>query len=243
MNPLPSIQLKRGQITDLTYTDFAEVTYGRSFSESQAVTTFGTMEHDLFETATRESIEHVRVNYPAGWLAFDELLEQRTFTLALYHVQLTDYPPGSFVRSLQEIRDIRVARELLDQQQLLHHTYNSDFFQDASQFDTDTYLADIQHAIDTDQGATYGFFDGEKLIGFISVELQGSSLYIVELYVDSTFRGKSVGRMLMQAAFHFARLKNCISVTTSLAVQNTGGRNFYEKLGFTIEWRTRYKNV
>lgn len=244
MHPLPSIQLKRGQITDLTYNDFAEVTYGRTFSETQALATFEEMERALFDTAARESVHHVRVNYPSSWSVFDHLLEQREFTHALNHLQLTGYPPGSFVRSLKEIRDIRLVRDLLDQQQALHHTYNSDFFQDASNFDADAYLADIQRTIDTDQGTAYGFFDKDRLVGFISVELQeNNSLYVVELYVDSTFRGKSLGRMLMQAAFHYARLKNCISVTTSLAIQNQGGRAFYEKLGFSLEWKTRYKNV
>ncbi len=243
MTPLPSIQLKRGQITDLTYTDFVEVTYSQAFSETQAAETFEEMEQRLFETAKKESVEHVRVNYPAAWGKFDALLDKQAFIPALYHVQMTDYPPGSFVRSLQEISDIRTVRTLLDQQQLLHHTYNSDFFQDAAHFDADAYLTDIQHSIDTDQGASYGFFDGSSLVGFIAVEIQDTALNIVELYVDPTFRGKSVGRMLMQAAFHFARLKNCISVTTSLAVQNTGALSFYEKLGFSVEWKTRYKNV
>lgn len=240
---LPDIQLKKGQITDLTYTDFAEVTYGTTFKEYLAISTFPEMEERLRRAASQASIKHIRVNFPSNWEDFDAFLEQNGYDLGLYHIQNFQYPPGSFVRSLQQIHDIRVVLPLLHAQQELHHRLNSVFFQKPDVFDADMYLKDIQKTLDADQGAAYGFFEGDRLAGFVSTEIQGNSLYIVELYVDPTFRGRSLGRMLMQAAFHYARLKNCASVMTSLAVQNEGAVAFYDKLGFVREWTTRYKNV
>ena len=105
------------------------------------------------------------------------------------------------------------------------------------------YLKDLESAIACDTGAVYGYYEEDHLVGYIGLEMQGELLYIEELFVDPAYRGKHLGRTLMQAAFYFARLRNCRAVTSSLAPQNEGAMHFYEKCGFTVEWVTRYRNV
>lgn len=234
---------KRNQLTDLRYGDFIEVTYGRSLDEAAAVAGFHDAEKNLLDLVKREQLHHLRIHYPVTWVAFDSLLRERGFALGLFHVHIVDYPPGSLAPKLREIRDLTMLHPLLGEQQKLHHEFNPDFFEAPAKFNMNGYLEDLSDAIVHDTGAVYGYYEESRLVGYIGLEMQGELLYIEELFVDPAYRGKYLGRTLMQAAFYFARLQNCRAVTTSLAPQNEGAVTFYEKCGFTVEWVTRYRNL
>ncbi len=235
--------IKRNQITDLKYADFVEVTYGYAAGEAAVVSQFDVIEKELLLMLHKEDLHHLRIHYPPMWLAFDELLGHRGFSLGLCHIHILLYPPGSLAPKLREIHDLTQLHPLLGEQQKLHYHLNPDFFQEPAQFHMNAYLKDLERAIADDTGAVYGYYEEDRLVGYIGLEMQGELLYIEELFVDPAYREKQLGRTLMQAAFYFARLRNCRAVTTSLACQNTGAMQFYEKCGFTAEWTTKYRNV
>lgn len=56
--------------------------------------------------------------------------------------------------------------------------------------------------------------------------------YIEDLYVEESFRGKSFGTKLMQAALEEARRKNCYKVIATSRYEREKVHEFYRKLGF-----------
>lgn len=57
-------------------------------------------------------------------------------------------------------------------------------------------------------------------------------LDLASLYVAPAWRGRGVGRALVEAVLHHARDVDCSRVTVATAAQNARSRAFYERLGF-----------
>src|SRR5256885_7453194 len=58
-----------------------------------------------------------------------------------------------------------------------------------------------------------------------------ATLYIKELYVGETVRGRGIGEALMRAAARKAVAHDCTSIKWQVADWNTRARAFYERLG------------
>ena len=63
-------------------------------------------------------------------------------------------------------------------------------------------------------------------------------LYIDDLCVDETQRGKGIGRMLFAHACAYAREQGCYNITLNVWAGNDSARRFYENLGMKEQKRT-----
>jgi len=66
----------------------------------------------------------------------------------------------------------------------------------------------------------------------------GKSLYLDDLYVKKAYRGKGIGKKLLEKLFHIARENKCKRVRWQVLDWNQPAIDFYEKLGATLdgEW-------
>ncbi len=79
----------------------------------------------------------------------------------------------------------------------------------------------------------FGVFDGEELIAcLVIVPLESGKVQLKQMTVDEAFRGKGIGRLLME------RVEECLVVSgvgeIRLHARETA-LGFYEQLGFVIE--------
>ena len=80
-------------------------------------------------------------------------------------------------------------------------------------------------------------WDGEQLAGLAAYSFLWpavgltSSLYLKELYVADRYRGRGIGRLLMQGLFEAAAKRGCSRVEWTTDQENTGAQAFYERLG------------
>ena len=63
----------------------------------------------------------------------------------------------------------------------------------------------------------------------------GKSLYMDDLYVKDTFRGKGIGSSLINAVINFARKEDCHKLRWQVSGWNKPAIEFYKKLGATID--------
>ncbi|MDH2997024.1 diamine acetyltransferase [Pasteurellaceae bacterium LFhippo2] len=79
--------------------------------------------------------------------------------------------------------------------------------------------------------------ENDKIIGivvyyFLPFTAQNRpAIYLKELYVDSNYRGKSIGKMLMNALKEQAIQHNCLQIKWTVAPWNEAGKEFYHQLG------------
>ena len=64
------------------------------------------------------------------------------------------------------------------------------------------------------------------------------TLYIDDLCVDASARGRQIGRALCERVLAFARERNCYHVTLNVWEGNAAARAFYDALGFRPEKTT-----
>ncbi|MGN1052638.1 MAG: GNAT family N-acetyltransferase [Candidatus Scatosoma sp.] len=68
------------------------------------------------------------------------------------------------------------------------------------------------------------------------------TLFIDDLCVDETCRGKRVGRALYEFALRYAEEQGCYNVTLNVWEGNDGARAFYEKMGMRVQ-ETRMETI
>ena len=66
-----------------------------------------------------------------------------------------------------------------------------------------------------------------------AVLLPVKTLYIDDLCVDSSYRGKKIGTALFEAVKSFAKAEKCHNITLNVWACNTAALKFYESLGMT----------
>lgn len=71
--------------------------------------------------------------------------------------------------------------------------------------------------------------------GLITLGITGDSGSIGLLAVDQDYRGKSIGRKLVQAAFKYFEENKVKTVEVVTQAENKGACNFYESMGFAIK--------
>ncbi len=70
--------------------------------------------------------------------------------------------------------------------------------------------------------------------GVITVRLFWGQLYIAYLFVEKAYRGQRIGEALMTHALEFGKSKGC--TFAFLQTMSFQAPNFYEKLGFKIDF-------
>ena len=137
-----------------------------------------------------------------------------------------------------EEKDIPAILELLVQVNMVHHEGRPDLFKGP----TTKYTADELKGILTnpetpvfvceDENGTvqgHGFCIMQHAGGQLMVE--HDTLYIDDICVRDTARGKGVGRALYTHILDYAKKLGCYNVTLNVWSCNPGAMIFYEKLG------------
>ena len=137
-----------------------------------------------------------------------------------------------------EIRDIPGMIDLLQQVGEVHHQIRPDLFRSGAQKYDEAALEALLK--DPDRPILCAVEDG-KLLGYCFCILQITKddpvlcdrkvLYIDDLCVDETMRGKGVAKVLYEKTLAYARSLHCHAVTLNVWCGNTGAMKFYEKCG------------
>ena len=142
------------------------------------------------------------------------------------------------VRMAQE-KDIERIHSLLAQVAMVHHKGRPDLFKPGKSKYTDEELKDLLQdsnrpilaAVDDNdcmQGYAFCIFQQYKDHNIIT---DIKTLYIDDLCVDETMRGKHIGKLLYNAALDYAREHGCYNLTLNVWSCNESAMKFYESCG------------
>ena len=137
--------------------------------------------------------------------------------------------------------DIPALMALLVQVNMVHHNGRPDLFKGP----TTKYTADELSAILADDSApVFVCVDEAGRVlghGFCMLLHSGGqlmeehdTLYIDDICVDESARGRGVGRALYDHILAFARENHCYNVTLNVWKGNDAAEAFYQKMGFTV---------
>ena len=142
------------------------------------------------------------------------------------------------VRMAQE-KDIERIHSLLAQVAMVHHKGRPDLFKAGKSKYTDEELKVLLR--DTSRPILAAVDENDCMQGYAFCIFQQyndhnimtdiKTLYIDDLCVEETQRGKHIGRELYQEVLAFARANGCYNVTLNVWSCNEAARKFYENLG------------
>ena len=137
-----------------------------------------------------------------------------------------------------EKRDIPRMMALLGQVNLVHHQGRPDIFKLGTKYSADELeeiLTDESRPIlvsvdERDEVQGYAFCIYQQHVGS-RLLTDVKTLYIDDLCVDESLRGKHVGRSLYEAARALARETGCYNLTLTVWSCNESAMRFYEACG------------
>lgn len=138
--------------------------------------------------------------------------------------------------------DIAALGKLLLQVHKVHSDARPDIFVSGSKKYDDTQLRHILNDryrpifVAEDNGCVVGyvfcvFIDNGNEPSHTNIK----TLYIDDLCVDESCRGKGVGKLLYDHALKFAKGNGCYNVTLNVWADNKNAVSFYEKIGMKIQ--------
>ena len=142
------------------------------------------------------------------------------------------------VRMAQE-KDIERIHSLLAQVAMVHHKGRPDLFKPGKSKYTDEELKDLLQ--DSNRPILAAVDDNDCMQGYAFCMFQQykdhnimtdiKTLYIDDLCVDETMRGKHIGKLLYNAALDYAREHGCYNLTLNVWSCNESAMKFYESCG------------
>ncbi|MBQ6889278.1 MAG: GNAT family N-acetyltransferase [Lachnospiraceae bacterium] len=138
-----------------------------------------------------------------------------------------------------EAKDMEGINRLLLQVCLVHHNGRPDLFKYGAKKYTDEELTEIIH---NDKTPIFVAVDEkEEVLGYAFCIFQQhinnniltdiKTLYIDDLCVNETMRGKHIGKSIYEKVLEFAKESGCYNVTLNVWSLNEGAMKFYEKCG------------
>lgn len=138
-----------------------------------------------------------------------------------------------------EEKDMDGLNRLLLQVCLVHHNGRPDLFKYGAKKYTDEQLKEIIH---NDKTPIFVAVDEkEEVLGYAFCIFQQhidnniltdiKTLYIDDLCVDETIRGKHIGKSLYEHVVAYAKESGCYNVTLNVWTLNESAMKFYEKCG------------
>ena len=139
------------------------------------------------------------------------------------------------------VDDIPQLLNLLHQVEGVHHAIRPDLFRDGGEkYEPETLkelLGDAKRPVlaAEEDGAVvgYAFCVLEKTVGD-PARLDRKELYLDDLCVDASVRGKGVAKQLWQHTVELARELGCDAVTLNVWEGNDRARKFYEHCGLSV---------
>ncbi len=145
------------------------------------------------------------------------------------------------IRKAQE-KDMPRILDLLSQVNMVHHLGRPDIFKVGRKYDEDDLRAILQDEDrpilvwtdenDVTQGYMFGIFQQHKE-SLLLTDIK--TLYIDDLCVEETLRGRHIGRQLYDATVNFAKEQGCYNITLNVWSCNPSAMKFYESLGLTVQ--------
>ena len=142
------------------------------------------------------------------------------------------------VRRAQE-KDMERIDALLMQVERIHHEGRPDLFRVGRKKYTDEELRELIH--DDSRPILVAVDEKDAVMGYAFCIFQQyqnhnimtdiKTLYIDDLCVDETIRGRHVGRTLYDSVLEFARQNGCYNVTLNVWSCNESAMKFYEACG------------
>ena len=142
------------------------------------------------------------------------------------------------VRMAQE-KDIARIHSLLAQVAMVHHKGRPDLFKPGKSKYTDEELKALLQ--DSNRPILAAVDDNDCMQGYAfcifrqykdhNIMTDIKTLYIHDLCVDETMRGKHIGRLLYNAALDYAREHGCYNLTLNVWSCNESAMKFYESCG------------
>ena len=135
--------------------------------------------------------------------------------------------------------DLPGLNRLLEQVLMVHHNGRPDLFKSGAKKYTDEELLSL---LADETRPVFAAVDEEgKMLGYAFCIFQQHlnnniltdirTLYIDDLCVDETIRGRHIGTKLYEHVLDFARKSGCYNVTLNVWSCNKSAMAFYEKLG------------
>lgn len=86
------------------------------------------------------------------------------------------------------------------------------------------------------EGLSAGAYDDERLIGIAIAEKQAwnRTLWIWEFHIDTGYRGRGIGRQLMEHMASIGRSTGCRVILCETQSTNVPAIQFYRKVGFEV---------
>lgn len=135
-------------------------------------------------------------------------------------------------------KDISKISDLLSQVCLVHHGGRPDLFKVGKKYSEE----EIKDIIgDNERPVLVSVNENDEVLGYCfciytrhvdnSILTDIKTLYIDDLCVDETLRGRGVGRELYEAALRLAKDSGCYNLTLNVWSCNASALRFYESLG------------
>ena len=135
-------------------------------------------------------------------------------------------------------KDIPKILDLLSQVCLVHHSGRPDIFKVGTKYSADELEVILK---DKERPILVAVDDGDNVMGYCfciyqqhkdnAVMTDVKTLYIDDLCVDETLRGKHIGKALYQAAVKLAKESGCYNLTLNVWSCNPSALRFYESMG------------
>ena len=142
------------------------------------------------------------------------------------------------IRRAQE-KDMEDINRLLLQVCLVHHKSRPDLFKYGAKKYTDQQLKDL--IADDGRPIFVATDENGRVLGYAFCVFQQypdnniltdiKTLYIDDLCVDETLRGRHIGRSLYDYVLNYAKESGCYNVTLNVWSCNQGAMKFYESCG------------
>jgi len=144
------------------------------------------------------------------------------------------------------VDDIPALNNLLAQVLSVHYKVRPDIFKPTgNKFSND----ELAHLLKDDQNPVFVYVDEGKVAAHLFLEIVDikasnlapiKNLFIEDLCVDKTFRGKRIGKKLYEFALNYAKKLGCHNLTLDAWYDNVGAYQFYEHLGMKPQ-KTRFE--
>ena len=131
--------------------------------------------------------------------------------------------------------------ELLHQVNMVHHELRPDLFKP---YTTKYDEQELEALLDDDNNPIFVYDDGQVLgHAFCQIcEAKGhrllqdaKTLYIDDICVDKTARGKHVGKALYEYVRDYARTIGCYNITLNVWEGNDAAQRFYRSMGMQVQ--------
>ena len=139
-----------------------------------------------------------------------------------------------------EEKDIPQMLELLGQVKKVHQDIRPDLFREGTKYDA----AGLKEMLHDPMRPVLAAEEDGRMIGYTICAIQQTQgdpvlqdrkeLYIDDLCVDASVRGKGVAPLLWQQAVAYAKELGCDAITLNVWEGNDRARKFYEHCGLTV---------